>query len=385
MISFTKFKVAVLVGATASTMVLTGCSSGGSGGSGSGGGLPDTITLQSINDLTGPAGVAGQEIKKGYDLALKKINGSDLLGGSTLKIEYKDSAGVPGTGAQLASQAVTGKFPIVFGSPVGGVALAEASILARAKQPTIFNEAASPGVIANDWIYRMTPVIADYYGTTLEYLKSQNIKTLSVLTNTDQPSLLEVADHAVKEADKYGYKVISTDKVISTQPDVSAIASKIAARKPEAVAAVVQTGQNASVVKALREAGYEGLITSTTSAGGGILGSAGKAADGVVWSANYAWQQEGAANEEFVKDFTAAYKTKPTNWAATAYDAMFFAAESLKKAGSIDKAAVHKAMKSIGDTGFDGVRGRITVEKNQISPSAVMVEWRDGKQEVLDN
>jgi branched-chain amino acid transport system substrate-binding protein len=362
---------------------LTAC--GGSAGSGTtAGGLPAEIELHSVNELTGPAGVAGVEIQKGYDLAITKINAEKVLGDSTLKISYDDTGGKPAVGAGFASQAVAKRYPIVFGSPVGPVALAEAPLFAKAQQPTIFNEAASPGVIAGPTIFRMTPVINDYYGITLDYLQSKGIKTLAILTNSDQPSLQEMAKRAQDEAGKRGYTVVSYDVVVSTQTDVAATVTKIASGKPDAVAALVQTGQNATVVKGLAEAGYTGLVSSSTSAGGGVLKPAGAAADGVVWSTNYTYQQAGQANTEFVAGFKAAYGSDPTNWAATAYDAMFFAARSLAEAKSVDKAAVSAAMLKIGTAGFQGIRGdHLTVKDGQLQPSGVMVEWRAGAQHLI--
>ncbi|MGI5242260.1 ABC transporter substrate-binding protein [Dactylosporangium sp. CA-139066] len=358
--------------------MLAGC--GKAAESGSSTGLPSTIELHSINELTGPAGIAGVEIQKGYDLAIKKINETKLLGNTTLKISYDDTGGKPAVGASFASKAVAASYPIVFGSPVGADALAEAPILAKAKQPTIFNEAASNGVIAGPTIYRMTPVLSDYYNLTLEYLKSKNVKTLAILTNSDQPSLQQMAQEAKDDAAKYGYTVVSSDVVVSTQTDVAATVSKIAAAKPDAVAALVQTGQNSTVVKQLSEAGYTGLITSSTSAGGGALKAAGAAANGVVWATNYTYQQTGNGNEDFVKAFNAAYGTNPTNWAATAYDAMFFAARSLAEAKSVDKAAVAAALQKVGTEGFTGIRGDVKVKDGQQVASGVMVRWQDGNQ-----
>jgi len=360
---------------------VTACSpASSSSGAGSGGdGLPKDIKLKVISELSGPAGVAGLEIKRGYDLAVKDINSRKVVGDSTLSLSYSDTAGKPATGASLASSAVTGGFPIVFGSPVGADALAEAPIFAKAKQPTIFNEAGADGVLAGKYIFRMTPTIPSYYSTLLKYLQSQNIKTLSVITNSDQPTLTQMAKEAQQDAATYGYKVVSYDSVISTQTDVSATVTKVAQAHADAVAVLVQTGQNATFVKGLAEAGYKGLVTSSTSAGGGVLAGAGAAANGVVWATDYASQQGGPSNAEFVKAFQAAYGHEPTNWAAAAYDSMHFAALSLQKAGSTDRDKLQQAMTEIGEQGFDGVLGSVHVKDGQQTPVSTLVKWENGE------
>jgi branched-chain amino acid transport system substrate-binding protein len=323
--------------------------------------------------------VAGLEIQKAYQLAVKDIEAEGLLGKSKIELSFEDTGGKAPVGASLASAAVTKDYPIVFGSPVGGIALAEAPIFARAKQPTIFSEAGSDGVIASDHIFRMTPTIPSYYHKTLEYLKSKGTKKLAVVTNTDQPTLASMAKQAQDQAGKYGYAVSSYDELISTQADVSATVTKMLAPHPDAVALLVQTGQNATFVKALRDAGYTGLITSSTSAGGGVLKSIGETGNGVVWATNYTHQQPGERNKKFVAEFQAAYNSLPTNWAAAAYDAMYFAAHSLKEADSVDKEKVVSAMKKVGTEGFDGVRGKVTVKDGQQeATSSTMVMWQDG-------
>src|SRR5215218_5609846 len=80
-------------------------SGGGSGGGGGGDGLPDTVTLMSINGLTGPVAFAGTNAQKGYDLAIEEIEADGLLGDTTIEIEYKDSAASAQEAASFASQA----------------------------------------------------------------------------------------------------------------------------------------------------------------------------------------------------------------------------------------------------------------------------------------
>ncbi len=371
--------VVLLALGAALAVTVSACGSAGSSGGGSGGALPSVVSLPVISELSGPAGVAGLEIQKGYQLAAKDINSSKLLGEHTIELTFDDTGNKVATGASLASKAVTKNAPIVFGSPVGTVALAEAPIFARANQPTIFNEAGSNGVLVNKYIYRLTPTIPSYYSKTLEYLKSQNIKTLAIVTNSDQPTLTQMAEEARNDAAKYGYTVASYDSVVSTQADVASTVSKMVSNQPDAVALDVQTGQNATFVKGLADAGYKGLVTATTSAGGGVLNTIGAAGNGVVWSTNYTYQQAGDLNAKFVKEYNDAYGKNPTNWAASAYDSMFFAARSLKEAGSTNNDKMQAAMQKIGAEGFEGVLGKVVVKDNQQQAVSTLAKWQDGQ------
>jgi branched-chain amino acid transport system substrate-binding protein len=65
-------------------------------------------------------------------------------------------------------------------------------------------------------------------------------------------------------------------------------------------------------------------------------------------------------NQEFVKAYMADYKDYPSAWAAEGYDGVYFLAEAIKKAGSLDTDKVIAALEGLT---IDAPRGKSTLRK----------------------
>jgi len=65
-------------------------------------------------------------------------------------------------------------------------------------------------------------------------------------------------------------------------------------------------------------------------------------------------------NQDFVKAYMAANKEYPSAWAAQGYDGVYFLAEAIKKAGSLDKEKVIAALEGLT---IDAPRGKATLRK----------------------
>jgi branched-chain amino acid transport system substrate-binding protein len=65
-------------------------------------------------------------------------------------------------------------------------------------------------------------------------------------------------------------------------------------------------------------------------------------------------------NQEFVKAYMAKNKEYPSAWAAQGYDGVYFLAEGVKKAGSLDKEKVVAALEGLT---IDAPRGKATLRK----------------------
>ena len=78
------------------------------------------------------------------------------------------------------------------------------------------------------------------------------------------------------------------------------------------------------------------------------------AANGIVWSSDWVpGAPFGSLSDTFASEYKAAYGGKvPSNWAAEAYDAVWFAARAMKQAGSTDPTKLQAALTSVGNAGL---------------------------------
>jgi len=359
---------ALLAGLTA----LTACGSS-SNSSASAKGLPDQIKLVAINPMTGPAAFAGLAANKGYELAIKEINDSDLLGGSKLKLEEVDTKGEAQEAASKLTTAISDKsIPAVFGSVLSQDALAMSPIAQKSQMPIMYTQAGSDGVVIGDYTWRATPLMGTYYSVIKKFIADNGYKSTGIIYTSVSPTLTDVATKTIPEL---GMKITKTIATSATTQDFAAPVQQILATKPDVVTVLLQGAANPSTMTALRQAGYTGKVLGNSAASAGNLDPAGAAGVGMVWPVDFNYEQKAASSQKFVAAYKAAYGEDPLNYAAEAYDAAYFVARAIAAADSTDRAAVKDAMVAESKKSFDGALGEgLTWKDGTIVLDGVVVE-----------
>lgn len=374
----------MLAGAAVLVAGLTAC--GGSSGAGtSGGGLPQTIKIMSIKEMTGAVAFAGTNATKGIDLAVDEMNQQKFLGESKLEIDLKDSAASPQEAASFATQALSDKdYSAILGPAASAQAAAVSPIAQKAKMPVIYTQAGSNGVLAGDYTYRVTAPASSYFQLAGEYLRGKGVKTAAVLYNSGNPTLAELGQQTAPQlGQKYGFTITSSDGVQTNAQDFTANGSKIAAANPGAVFVLLNGPQNPTAIMQLRQNGYRGEIVGMTSMGAGNLAPAGQAAAGAVWPSDFSALAENEGAKKFVEAYKAKYNGEtPNNYAAEAYDAAWFLARGIKEAGSADRSKIQQGLAKVAAAGFEGAEGKLTFEGNDLRVQGVLAGW-DGTKEIL--
>ena len=377
--------LALVLAVAACTSPGSGSSSGGAAGAGGGAeGLPDTIRVMSIRALTGPVSFAGLNAQKGIDLAIEQIEADGLLGDTAIEVDSRDSATSPQEAASFASQAIADpSYVAIIGPEASAQATAVSPIVDQQGMPTVYVQAGSEGVVIGDYTFRITPPAASYFDLAGAYAEEQGVTTASVLFNSGNPTLVQLGQEVVPElAGEHGFEVVSTGGVEATQQDFTTPASSIAGEDPDAAFLMVQGPQYPVAITQLRQAGYDGQLIGMSAAGAGNLASAGDGAAGFVWPTNFTADQDVESTRTFVEAYRAKYDGEtPNNYAAEAYDAMWFLARGVAEAGSADRAAVQEGLAAVAGAGFDGAQGAITFEGNDARVPGVLVRW-DGGAEV---
>lgn len=271
-------------------------------------GFPPVIKISLIKEFTGSAGFAGLAGKKGIELAADEINSSNYLGaGVKIQIDAQDTASVTQTAVSMVSQAVAKPdYVAVLGPSNSDAGGATAPIAQRAKVPMVFSQSLGDGVLVGNYVFRISGPLDAYYGLAMDYLKSKNVKSISVLYNSSSLRQGQAATEMLPALAKAaGISIRSNTGVPITSTDFTAVASKIASENPDAVVYFMAGAQHVTAVQQVRRAGYNGVLLG----GSGIetsLGTVGASADGIVWVGpfSYLWQYPSAAA------FTKAYQAK---------------------------------------------------------------------------
>jgi branched-chain amino acid transport system substrate-binding protein len=380
-------RLALVGTATLCLSVLAACGSSSSGSAGPGGedGIPDTVQLMASVPLTGPAAFAGAEAEKGYELAMEEINQTGFLGdGVTLDIDIRDTqASVQKAASDFTAAVTDPEMTAVLGSLSSGEAVAQSPIAEQKKMPVVYIQAGSPGIVLGDYTYRFPVPMSEYYDILSQQVEEEGWKSIGIVYAPWIPTLKELGENAIPAmAEELGMEITSTVATQQTTQDFSAPIQQVLKTNPDVVS-ILQIGPaNATAMKQLRQAGYEGKVLGNSSAGADTLLPAGPAGAGMLWPVDFDHASEDPATQEFVEMYRDAHDGEdPFPYAAEAYDATWFIARAVKEADSAGREDVVAAMKALTEEPFTGALGtELSFEENSLKVKGVVIEW-DGKEE----
>ncbi len=380
----------LVAGILAAGLAVAGCGgddngTAADGGGGDGAAKSGTVTVGVVLDSTGPAGFTGVEGKKGIDLAVKEANSSKALGEATLAVDVQDAASDPKQAATLMTQMVK-DYPVVSQGMTSGGALAAAPIAQRAKVPLVVILAGAPGIVeTGEYVFRANAPQPVYHRLLAEHFKKEGVQRIAQVFNNDVPTNETLAKETWPGLAKdNGFEITSSDGVGATATNFASVVSKITDAAPDAVLMHLTGAQHVTFATALKRAGYDGVIAGGAGLGAGILKPMGKQGDGILFPIDFSADNPDPNAQKFVEAFKAGYDADPSPYAADAYDAMQLIIKSLAEASEFQSDAIKEAMTTVSQEGFTGAAGKITFENRDARVPGVLVEWRDGKENVIE-
>lgn len=387
MIGRSQRRLATMAMAAAAVLSVAACSGSAGGDSASGDGLPEKVKIVATIPLTGPAAFAGLSAQKGHEMAVKEINEQAFLGeGTTLELTYEDTKGETQTAASSLSQAIADKsVSAVLGSVSSQDAVAQSPLAQKQGMPIMYTQAGSDGVVVGDYTYRATTMMPDYYPLLSKVIEENGWKSIGIIYTNIAPTLEQIGTDTIPTmAEDLGMTVTKSVATTATTQDYSAAIKQVLATDPDVVSILQIGASNVTAMTQLRQAGYTGKVLGNAGASAGNLTPAGPDGAGMIWAANFNYQQEIASSQEFVEAYNAEYDEDPLNYAAEAYDAVWFLAQSIKEADSSDRTAIKDGMATIADQPFDGAQGEGLIwEDGTIQTPGVAIEWNGTSEDLL--
>ena len=347
-------------------VALAGCGSSDSSGpatdesgSASGKGLPDTIPVTLIADVTGFAASYGNHAREGVTVAIDEVNESDLLGGSKIVLTVKDTGSDATTAATLVSQATQSDAVAILGPTLSNEALAVAPTAQRAGVPFI-SDGAPPGLAdIGDYIFVNSPDQAAQAPLLAKQIASEADSAVIVYAN-DNPNMVSLHTALGKALEDAGVKVVDNLGTPIAATDFTALTTKAIDTGAKSVVLVGGGAMMPSIIKGLRTSGYEGKIFGNMGADG-TLASSGPEADGFEYVTQWAPSADNAESKAFMERFTKTFPdSAPSYTTMGGYEAIKLLSLALAQAQSVDHAAVRDAMAKVAEEGFDSPSGRVT-------------------------
>jgi len=326
-------------------------------------GAQEKLKVGVIATLSGPPAVLGQQLRNGFQLAVKTLGGK--LGGREVEVIVQDDELKPDVAVTKVKAFVErDKVDFVVG-PIFS------NILQATLKPTTDGGAIHISPNAGTSNFAGKECNANFFVTS--YQNDQNHEVLGKYAQDKgmKRVFIMAPNYQAGKDSLAGFKRYFKGEVVDevyvplNQLDYSAELSKIAALQPDAIFVFLPGGMGVNFVKQFRQAGLADKITflSAFTVDESTLPAQQDAALGFFGGANWAPNLDNPQNKDFVATYEKEYGAVPGSYAFQAYDAALLIDSALKatKGSTADKDALRAALMKAD---FKSLRGGFKFNTN---------------------
>ncbi|WER45309.1 branched-chain amino acid ABC transporter substrate-binding protein [Cupriavidus sp. WKF15] len=339
--------------------------------------------------LTGGIAHLGKDNENGARLAVEEVNKTGLeIGGKKIKLELigEDDAGDPKTGTAVAQKLVDAKVAAVVGHLNSGVSIPASKIYSDAGIVQISPSSTNPDYTKQGFktTYRVVATDAQQ-GPALANYAAKSLHAKSVAIVDDATAYGKgLADEFEKTAKAAGVNVVAREATNDKATDFKAILTKIKGKKPDVIMYGGMDATGGPFAKQAKELG----ISSKIVGGDGVCTDkvaelAGDAVSNIICSEAGLALSKMENGADFEKRYQARFNTPVQIYAPFTYDAVMVIVDAMKRANSVEPAAILAEMPK---TNYKGVIGNIAFdEKGDMKEGTItLYEYKDKKKSVLD-
>jgi ABC-type branched-subunit amino acid transport system substrate-binding protein len=314
--------------------------------------------------LSGANAFAGKDDENGVRLAVEELNAQKLkVGGKSLHFELmsEDDQGDPKAGVNVAQKFADAGVKFVLGPYNSGVAI-PASRVYNDAGILMSTVGTNPKITQSRYpaVFRIVASDNQVGGSMAAYAaKALKIRTVGVIDDRTAFGM-GIADEFTKQARASGLTVAGREFTNDKASDFATILTSLRAKKVDAIFFGGYAPQGAPMARQMKQLG----MGNVRLLGGDTLCSPEMAKlGGDAVGANVLCAQAGAMldRQPGGAAFKARYKTRfqrdPDVYAPAFYDQAMFIAQAMKSAGTVDAAAVNKALHTMSYQGVAGVYG----------------------------
>ena len=324
----------------------------------------DVYKIGLIEPLSGNLAVYGQNIQKGVDLAVERINAAGGIKGKKIVMVYEDNVADPAKTVSAMKKLVTvDKVAAVIGAATSTATMAACPVAEESKVVLVAPPSTSPDITTKCGAYTFRVIASDsYQGVVMaDVFWDLGFKAAAAMfVNNDYGRGLN--DAFISSFKKKGGKALGSVAFTKEGKDFRTELLKLKMSKAKAVMLVGHPAEGSIIFKQAKELGIdvqwlasEGLKTDET------IKLAGGAAEGILVMAPKV-DTETSLYKAFSKDYVAKYKEEPPIFADFAYDALNMIAKAIE-AGGYSGPAIKDALHKISQN-YPGVTGDKTFDKN---------------------
>jgi branched-chain amino acid transport system substrate-binding protein len=293
------------------------------------------FTIASIKALTGPLAFVGVPEANAVKMAVDELNAANYLGaGNSIKLVSNDDQNDRAQITTLLTRAAkVDNALIVLGGANSVLMIAVAPMLNELQIPMFATAQTAAPLAASKWYLKVTASsevqVAPLAQYAVDKVKPQR---LAAIWGRDNDGHINNMKAFMGPLAAKGVKPIAEETILISDTDFGALATKIAAAKPDSIWLGANAAQAANLVIQLKQAGVAPNVTffGTAGLGADYLKIGGKAVENTYFSIDFNDQSTAPLNAKFRENYKKRFNTEPDNWAAVGYSETLLAARAIK-------------------------------------------------------
>jgi branched-chain amino acid transport system substrate-binding protein len=295
------------------------------------------FTIASVKALTGPLAFVGVPEANAVKMAIDELNAANYLGaGNSIKLisndDQNDRAQIT---TLLTRSAKVDNALIVLGGANSVLMIAVAPLLNELQIPLFATAQTAAPIAVSKWYLKIAASselqVAPLAQYAVEKVKPQR---LAAIWGRDNDGHINNMKAFMGPLAAKGVKPMVEETILISDTDFGALATKIAAAKPDAIWLGANAAQAANLVIQLKQAGVSPTVALFGTAGLGVdyLKIGGKAVENTYFAIDFNDQSTAALNVKFRENYKKRFNSEPDNWAAVGYSEALLAARAIKDA-----------------------------------------------------
>jgi len=368
----------------------------------------DSVKIGVIFPLSGNAANAGKSALDAVRLAADIVNnphpelaplplagagGLPNLGGAKIEIVSADHQGNPAEGQSQTLRLITQeKVAAMLGAYQSNVTFTATAVAERYGVPFIVGDSVALNIMTRgfQWVFRTTPVAADFAANYMAFLNDMSkaghkVETVAVVNeNTDYGT--SVAGTLLEQATSHGLKVLAQIPYSANSTDVSAQVLQLKEKKPDCVVFVSYTADAILYLKTMKNFDYLPPMIIGDDSGFSdptFVPSVGSIAQGVMNRSAWAVGKPGSVTAKIDQMFREKTGHPLDDTSGRDMQAFFVLAEAINRAGSTDPAKIQAALRATDlprdrlMMGYRGVKFDRTGQNTEAAAYLIQLQGKD--------
>jgi branched-chain amino acid transport system substrate-binding protein len=328
----------------------------------------ETIKIGVFGPMTGGAAGYGQSEREAIDLVVEEVNAGGGVLGKKVQVLYGDDAGKPEQAVSIVSRFITAdEILLVLGGISSPTSMAVSQVTGQEKVPQIIVAATAARITKqnNPWVFRSAVPDTKLAGDLADFLHQRfpKVKRIGAIYVNDDFGKGGVTAFS-ERAKQHGIQIVADEKYTRGDVDFTAQLTKIKSVNADAILDWSRYHEGALIARQVKQMGVTLPIFGADGAAHPKYIELGRdAVEGVHYATHFSPATSGhlPAARKLVEKMRAKYGKDPDFIHAEAYDAALVAVDAIRRAGSLDRDKIRRA---IAATDIEGTRGRIRFDVN---------------------